>query len=201
MPTGNNNCKKSQCVSWPLSIKKAAKITSAQLKDRTLQGIIYSPKKEFTGTGTIWYEVIVVSWKSRIKDQGSGISWKYNKISLLDSENWAYVTLCSSKNKSAAPIFAYRLAIEHIWLICSSRNKSAMISMTNSPCSKHANHIFLQITRISSDWYPRQHSPTFKLPPRTLDCMLIGKLSILDSSVVFRDFQCINNTNVCNFIL
>ena len=52
--------KKSLCVSRPLSLKKAAKITFAQFKLRTLQSIIYSPEEKFLGTSSIWYEVIVV---------------------------------------------------------------------------------------------------------------------------------------------
>ena len=52
--------KKSLCVSRPLSLKKAVKITFAQFKLRTLQSIIYSPEEKFLGTSSIWYEVIVV---------------------------------------------------------------------------------------------------------------------------------------------
>ena len=51
---------KSLCVSWPLSMKQAAKITFALLKCRTLQSIIYPPEKKFIGTSSIWYEVHVI---------------------------------------------------------------------------------------------------------------------------------------------
>ena len=48
---------------------------------------------------------------------------------------------------------------------------------------------------------PFPRLPTFTLPPRTLDRKLDKKLSILDSNVVSGDFHCIDNANVCNFIL
>ena len=41
LPTRNNNYSKSICMSWPLSVKHAAKITFAQCKCRTFQSIIY----------------------------------------------------------------------------------------------------------------------------------------------------------------
>ena len=54
--------KKSLCVSRPLSLKKAAKITFAQFKHRTLQSIIYRPeeKNHWNKQLIIWYKVIVV---------------------------------------------------------------------------------------------------------------------------------------------
>ena len=54
--------KKSLCVSRPLSLKKAAKITFAQFKRRTLQSIIYRPeeKNHWNKQHIIWYKVIVV---------------------------------------------------------------------------------------------------------------------------------------------
>ena len=39
-------------MSWPLSVKQAAKITFAQSKNRTLQSIIYSPEKKKKRIGT-----------------------------------------------------------------------------------------------------------------------------------------------------
>ena len=62
LPTRNNNYSKSICVSWPLSVKHAAKITFAQWKCRTFQSIIYpAEKKNFIGISNI------LAWgKSRV---------------------------------------------------------------------------------------------------------------------------------------
>ena len=62
LPTRNNNHSKSICVSWPLSVKHAAKITFAQWKCRTFQSIIYpAEKKNFIGISNI------LAWgKSRV---------------------------------------------------------------------------------------------------------------------------------------
>ena len=62
LPTRNNNHSKSICVSWPLSVKHAAKITFAQWKCRTFQSIIYpAEEKNFIGTSSI------LAWgKSRV---------------------------------------------------------------------------------------------------------------------------------------
>ena len=62
LPTINTNYSKSICVSWPLSVKHAAKITFAQWKCRTFQSIIYpAEEKNFIGTSSI------LAWgKSRV---------------------------------------------------------------------------------------------------------------------------------------
>ena len=52
MPTRNNNRRKSICVSWPLSMKQAAKFTFTHSKSRT-QNIIYPPEKTIFGTSSI----------------------------------------------------------------------------------------------------------------------------------------------------
>ena len=65
-------------MSWPLSIKQAAKITFAQLKGRTLQSTIYWPKKTFTGTGTTWNKVIVVCCLATPFLQSEGMSPTWN---------------------------------------------------------------------------------------------------------------------------
>ena len=52
MPTRNNNRRKSICVSWPLSMKQAAKFTFTHSKSRT-QKIIYPPQKTSFGTSSI----------------------------------------------------------------------------------------------------------------------------------------------------
>ena len=58
----NDNHSKSICVSWPLRVKHAAKITSVQWKCRTFQSIIYpAEEKSFIGTNSI------LTWgKSRV---------------------------------------------------------------------------------------------------------------------------------------
>ena len=48
------NHRKSISMSWPLSVKQAAKITFAQSKNRTLQSIIYSPEKKKKKKKTYW---------------------------------------------------------------------------------------------------------------------------------------------------
>ena len=53
MSTRNNNCRKSICMSHPLSVKQAAKIKFALSKCRFLQSIIYLPEKKFIGRGSI----------------------------------------------------------------------------------------------------------------------------------------------------
>ena len=61
LPTRNNNHSKSICVSWPLSVKHAAKITFAQWKCRTFQSIIYpAEEKILLEQAAFWYEVKVV---------------------------------------------------------------------------------------------------------------------------------------------
>ena len=64
LSTRNNNHSKSICVSWPLSVKHAAKITFAQWKllCRTFRRIIYpTEEKNFIGTSSI------LAWgKSRV---------------------------------------------------------------------------------------------------------------------------------------
>ena len=50
----NNNHSQPICVSWPLSVKHAAKITFAQYKCRTFQSIIYpADKNNFIGLSSI----------------------------------------------------------------------------------------------------------------------------------------------------
>ena len=50
----NNNYSQSICMSWPLSVKHAAKITFAQYKCRTFQSIIYpADKNNFIGISSI----------------------------------------------------------------------------------------------------------------------------------------------------
>ena len=62
LPTRNNNHSKSICVSWPLSVKHAAKITFTQWKCRTFQSITY-PAEENTFIGTS----SILAWgKSRV---------------------------------------------------------------------------------------------------------------------------------------
>ena len=58
----NNNYSQSICISWPLSVKHAAKITFAQYKCRTFQSIIYpADKNNFIGISSI------LAWgKSRV---------------------------------------------------------------------------------------------------------------------------------------
>ena len=58
----NNNYSQSICMSWPLSVKHAAKITFAQYKCRTFQSIIYpADKNNFIGISSI------LAWgKSRV---------------------------------------------------------------------------------------------------------------------------------------
>ena len=58
----NNNYSQSICMSWPLSVKHAAKITFAQRKCRTFQSIIYPADKNiFIGISSI------LAWgKSRV---------------------------------------------------------------------------------------------------------------------------------------
>ena len=45
LPTRNNNYSQPICMSWPLSVKHASKITFAQYKCRTFQSIIYPADK------------------------------------------------------------------------------------------------------------------------------------------------------------
>ena len=58
----NNNYSQSICMSWPLSVKHAAKITFAQYKCRTFQSIIYpADKNNFIGISS------TLAWgKSRV---------------------------------------------------------------------------------------------------------------------------------------
>ena len=57
MPTRNNNHRKSICMSWPLSMKQAAKFTFTHPKSRT-QNIIYPPEKTIILEQTaFWHEV------------------------------------------------------------------------------------------------------------------------------------------------
>ena len=50
----NNNYSQSICMSWPLSVKHAAKITFAQYKSRTFRSIIYpADKNNFFGISSI----------------------------------------------------------------------------------------------------------------------------------------------------
>ena len=62
LPTRNNNYSKSIRLSWPLSVKHAAKITFAQWKCRTFQNIIYpAEEKNYIGISSI------LAWgKSRV---------------------------------------------------------------------------------------------------------------------------------------
>ena len=125
-------------------------------------------------------------WKAvhqgwRIRDQLKIII--SNKLPLCDSEHWAYMTRMLEQKKIGSANFclptSYWTAIEHTWLVCSSKSKSAMISMMNFPCGKHVNHVSLRITRISGDWYTRLHSPTFALAPRMLDHKLENCLFLI----------------------
>ena len=60
--TENNNYRQSICMSWPLDVKHAAKITFAQNKCRTFQSIIYpADKNDLIGIKSI------LAWgKSRV---------------------------------------------------------------------------------------------------------------------------------------
>ena len=53
-PLNRQQCNHNLCMSWPLSVKHAAKITFANLKCRTFQSIIYpAEKKNFIGMSSI----------------------------------------------------------------------------------------------------------------------------------------------------
>ena len=57
MPTRNNYHRKSICMSWPLSMKQAAKFTFTHPKSRT-QNIIYPPEKTIIlEQAAFWHEV------------------------------------------------------------------------------------------------------------------------------------------------
>ena len=67
----NNNYSQSICMSWPLSVKHAAKIAFAQYKCRTFQSIIYpADKNNFIGISSI------LAWgKSRVGLPPPFIAW------------------------------------------------------------------------------------------------------------------------------
>ena len=115
---------------------------------------------------------------SRIKDQGSGICWKYIK---QITPMWlrALISICDLYAQAKINLQWFQ------WWISLVAN----MSITFFCESREFWWLIHKITFAD-----------FRTSPKNTWSQ-VGKRSILDSSVVFRDFQCINNAKVCNFIL
>ena len=114
----------------------------------------------------------------RIKDQGSGIYWKYIK---QITSMWLRTLISISDLYAQAKI---NLRWFQWWI-----SLVANMSITFFCESREFQGLIHKITFADFCTSPKN------------TWSQVGKLSILDYSVVFGDFQCINNANICNFIL
>ena len=117
----------------------------------------------------------------RIKDQGSGICWKYIK---QITSMWLRALISIRQFSDLYAQAKINLQWFQRWI-----SLVANMSITFFCESREFRWLIHKITFADFCTSPKN------------TWSQVGKLSILDSSVVFGDFQCINNANICNFIL